>query len=122
MKLHYLHTGESLRVLVMQREARRVELHVRPLGPENWAMVALMGDPPEQPGRHRCQGPFQDAQAAERALRSMVQTLLVQGFSVERAVHPIWAVQAQRLARAIRDGGNVDVGDFLFDPDAHEPL
>lgn len=105
----------------MVRNARRVELHVRPVGEENWALVVLAGDPPHQPGRHKCQGPYQSTLKAERALRIMVQALLEQGFSVERADHPIWAVHAQRLARAMRDGREVDAGDYLFDPD-HELL
>jgi hypothetical protein len=122
MKLHYLHTGESLRILVMGRDSKRIELHVRPVGESVWALVALSGDPSRQPGRNKCQGPYQSAQEAEGAMRAIAQALLEQGFTVERAVHPIWAVQAQRLARAIRDGREANTGDYLFDPDQHEPL
>lgn len=122
MKLHYLHTGGSLRVLVMLKDARRVELHVRSTGEESWALVALAGDPARQPERRKCQGPFQTSAQAEGALRAIAQSLLEQGYTVERAVHSIWAVHAQGLARAIREGRDANAGAYLFDPDQHEPI
>ena len=122
MKLHYLHTGNSLRVLVLVRDSRRVELHVRCVADETWTLVVLAGDPARQPGRSKCQGPYRSATAAEAALRFSARTLLEQGYTVERAVHPIWAVHAQRLARAIRDSREANAGVYRFDSDQHEPI
>lgn len=122
MKLHYLHTGESLRVLVMVRDERRVELHVKPIGEDTWALVALAGDPGYQPARHKCQGPYHDPAQAEAALRAVAVALLEQGYRVVREVHAIWTVQAQKVARAIRDRREANAGDYVFDPDQHEPI
>lgn len=70
MKLHYLHTGESVRVLVLLQDAKRIELHVRPGGEEAWVLVALVGEPPEQPGRNKCQGPYPRSHQAEHEVGS----------------------------------------------------
>lgn len=111
-----------MRVLVLLQDATRIELHVRTGGEEAWVLVALVGQPPEQPGRSKCQGPYRRSHQAEDALRCAARRLLAQGFTVERAVHPIWAVQAQRLARFIREHGKVPTGVCQDDPDPHDPL
>ena len=43
MKLHYFHGRGPLRALVMVREQRRVELFIKPVGEDIWALVALSG-------------------------------------------------------------------------------
>lgn len=121
MNLHYLHTGESLRALVMVRDNARAELHVRPIG-DGWVLVVVAGHPQCQPARHHWQGPYPNSKGAESALRSTVQAMLGRGFRVERALHSIWTVQAQRLARAVRDGHEPEAGREAFDPDSPEPL
>ena len=116
MKLHYFHGPGPLRGLIMARDGRRVELFIKAIDEDAFALVALAGTPAQQPDRSKCQGPYRNAPQAEAALRGIAGALLEQDYRMERQ-HPIWSVQAQRLARQIRDDRNRNAGDYAFDPE-----
>lgn len=121
MKLHYFHGPGPLRALILGRDDRRVELYIKQVGDDAFALVALAGARTQHPDRTKCQGPFRSAPQAEAALRGIAGSLLSQNYQMERQ-HPIWSVQAQRLARRIREERGANVGDYQFDPDQHEPI
>lgn len=120
-KLHYFHGPGPLRGLIMARESRRVELYIKQIDDEAYALVALAGEPSHQPDRSKCQGPYQNAPQAEAALRGIAGALLDKDYSMTRQP-PVWSVQAQRLARRIRNDRSQNEGSFAFDPDQHEPI
>lgn len=122
MKLHYFHGRSPLRVLVMTRRERRVELHIKSVGDEVWALVAMSGPDEQQPERHRCQGPYHSAGQAEAALRGVAGALLGQSYEARPEDHAVWSVTAQRLARTIRRDRDANTGSYQFDPDQHEPI
>lgn len=122
MKLHYFHGRGPLRALVMTRGERRVELHIKPVGEDVWALVAMSGEDEHQPERHRCQGPYTSATQAEAALKGMAGSLLEAGYEAQPESHVVWSVMAQRLARDIRQDRKGREGNSPFDPDQHEPL
>lgn len=122
MKLHYFSVGSPLRALVMRRDDRRIELHVKPVGEEIWALVLLSGPATGQPERHKCQGPYRSAAQAEAALRGVAGSLLAQSYDPEPKAHVVWSVNAQRHARTIRRDRDAGEGGYAFDPDQHEPL
>ncbi|WP_404365469.1 hypothetical protein [Marinobacter sp.] len=122
MKLHYFHGRGPLRALVMTRDERRVELHIKNVGEDIWALVAMGGPAVQQPERHRCQGPYHSASQAEAALRGVAGSLLGAGFEARPEIHVVWSVVAQRLARSIRNDRDASEGDYRFDPDQHEPI
>ncbi|MFE8070033.1 hypothetical protein QQM79_03150 [Marinobacteraceae bacterium S3BR75-40.1] len=122
MKLHYLHTSDRLRSLVLSDDRQRIELHIKPLDDDHWALVALAGKPDDQPGRVKCQGPYHRAEQAEAALRGIAASLIEQGYQVSTRLHAVWTIAAQRHANAIREGREAHSGDYAFDPDQHEPL
>lgn len=109
-------------MLVLENGERRIELHVRALDDEAWALVALAGDPQGQPSRHRCQGPYTQARQAEAALRAIAAILLEQGYRSERCWHPVWGVNAQGLIKRMRNARQASTGNEQFDPEPHEPL
>ncbi|WP_166266730.1 hypothetical protein [Marinobacter caseinilyticus] len=122
MKLHYFHGRSPLRVLVMTRRERRVELHIKNVGDDIWALVAMSGPDEHQPERHRCQGPYHTAAQAEAALRGVAGALLGESYEARPEHHVVWSVTAQRLARSIRRDRDANAGDYRFDPDQHEPI
>lgn len=122
MKLHYLHTADQLRSLVLSDSRRRIELHIKPVDEELWVLVALAGDPEMQPERAKCQGPYHDARQAEGALRGIAAALIEQGYDVVAKSHPVWTICAQRHAREVREGRELHSGQYSFDPDQLEPL
>lgn len=122
MKLHYFHGRSPLRHLVLSREGWRIELHVKPVGEDVWALVALSGAQDSQPQRRKCQGPYHSASQAEAALRGVAGSLMGDAFTPNPHTHAVWSVQAQREARTIRKGRSENAGDYAFDPDQHEPL
>lgn len=122
MKLHYFHGRGPLRVLVMTRQERRVELHIKPVGEQTWALVAMAGEGEHQPERHRCHGPYRSIAQAEAALRQVAGSLLESGYQAQPESHVVWSVRAQRLARDIRRDRDAHEGKSPFDPDPHEPL
>lgn len=120
-KLHYFHGPGPLRSLIMTRERRRVELYIKQIDDQTFALVALAGEPTSQPDRTKCQGPYLKAPQAEAALRGIAGTLLDKDYSMTRQP-PVWSVQAQRLARQIRADHSENSGNFSFDPEQHEPI
>lgn len=123
MKLYYLHTGEgALRVLVLKGTGERIELYIKSVDEEAWALVGLGGQPDQQPWRHKCQGPYDSAAHAEGAVRGIAAQLLERGYHVVAGEHPVWAVQAQRFARNIRRSGEDSSGVYAEGPEANEPL
>lgn len=122
MKLHYFHGRGPLRSLVMTRGERRVELHVKTVGEEIWALVALSGSNTQQPDKHRCQGPYHSITQAESALRGIAGALLEDDYQPRPGEHVVWSVTAQRLARNIRTDRDASEGNYQFDPDQHEPI
>ena len=102
MKLHYFHGRGPLRALVMVREQRRVELFIKPVGEDIWALVALSGAVDGQPEKHRCQGPYRSIAQAEAVLRSVAGALMGQDYQPQPNDYVVWSVMAQRLARTIR--------------------
>ncbi|PAV25959.1 hypothetical protein C8D92_10533 [Tamilnaduibacter salinus] len=122
MKLHYFHGRSPLRHLVLSREDWRIELHVKPVGDNIWALVALSGARDSQPQRRKCQGPYHSAGQAEAALRGVAGSLVGDAFEPRPGAHAVWSVQAQREARTIRQERAESAGDYAFDPDQHEPL
>lgn len=119
MKLRYFHGPGPLRGLIMIRDSRRVELFIKQIDDESYALVALAGEAHRQPDRSKCQGIYPTAPQAEVALRGIADSLLEKDYSMARH-HPIWSVQAQRLARRIRHGRCV--GDFAAEEDQSEPI
>ncbi len=120
MKLRYFHGPGPLRGLIMTRDSRRVELYIKQIDDESYALVALAGEPHRQPDRSKCQGPFQTAPQAEAALRGIAGSLLQRDYTMARH-HPIWGVQAQRLARRIRNERGA--GECVFgEEDQSEPI
>lgn len=122
MKLHYFHGRGPLRALVMIRDQRRVELFIKPVGEETWALVALSGPVGGQPEKHRCQGPYRSITQAEAVLRSVAGALLESGYQPQPQDYVVWSVMAQRCARTIRTDRDASVGTFQFDPDQYEPI
>ncbi len=122
MKLHYFHGRSPLRVLVLARRERRVELHIKNIGEDIWALVAMSGADEHPPERHSCQGPYHSAAQAEAALRAVAGTLLGESYDARPADHVVWSVVAQRLARSIRRDRDASTGNYQFDPDQHEPI
>jgi len=119
MKLRYFHGPGPLRGLIMTRDSRRVELYIKQIDDEAYALVALAGEPQHQPDRSKCQGPYRTAPQAEAALRGIAGSLLEKDYAMARH-HPIWAVQAQRLARQIRDERRA--GECAFEGDQSDPI
>lgn len=119
MKLRYFHGPGPLRGLIMIRDSRRVELYIKEIDDETYALVALAGEPHRQPDRSKCQGIYPTAPQAEIALRGIADSLLEKDYSMARH-NPIWGVQAQRLARRIRNGRCA--GDFVLEGDQSEPI
>lgn len=122
MKLHYFHGRSPLRALVLIRQGRRVELHIKPVGEDVWALVALGGPQQQPPERHRCQGPYHGPAQAEAALRGAAGSLLESGYLPHPESHVVWSVMAQRLVRHLRHERDADTGRYRFDPYPHEPL
>ncbi|MBD3657534.1 MULTISPECIES: PA4575 family protein [Marinobacter] len=125
MKLHYFHGRSPLRALVMIRQQRRVELHIKAVGDEAWMVVALSGihgSTVGQPEKHRCQGPYGSVAGAESAMRRLAGSLMGEGFEPCPGEHVVWPVIAQRLARMVRTDGAMSRGDGHFDPDRYEPI
>ena len=122
MKLHYFHGRGPLKSLVLGRAQRRVELHIKAVGDEIWALVALSGKEHGQPDRQRCQGPYHSSRQAEAALRGIAGALLGQSYDACPQAHAVWSVAAQRLARTIRTERDAHTGNYLFDPEQIEPI
>lgn len=122
MKLHYFHGRGPLRELVLTRRERWVELHVKAVGDEAWAVVALSGTCAGQPEKHRCQGPYRSVAQAEAALRGIAGALLGDSFEPRPGEHVVWSVTAQRLARTIRTDSAGNGSSCHFDPDQYEPI
>ncbi|MGM0768565.1 MAG: hypothetical protein ACQEV6_11105 [Pseudomonadota bacterium] len=122
MKLHYFHGRTPLRALVLVRSERRVELYVKQVSDNTWAVVALSGTDAGQPQKQRCQGPYQSVGRAEAVLRAIAGALLEDDYDPRPADHVVWSVSAQRLARDLRtDSATIDAR-YLFDPDQYEPI
>jgi len=124
MKLHYFPGRGPLKTLVMIREdGRRVELHIKLIGENVWALVTLAGDESDSKAdRHRCQGPYHSAGQAEAVLRGIAGALVGEGFVAKPAGQLVWDLDVQRLARAIRLEREANTGQYEFDPDQYEPL
>lgn len=122
MKLHYFHGRGPLRALVMVRGERRVELFIKPVGEEAWALVALSGPAVGQPEKHRCQGPYRSINRAESVLRSVAGALMGNDYQPQPRDYVVWSVMAQRCARTIRTDRDASAGTFHFDPDQYEPI
>ncbi|MCK7550550.1 MULTISPECIES: hypothetical protein [Marinobacter] len=122
MKLHYFHGRSPLRALVLVREERRVELYVKQVGADIWALVALSGTDAGQPEKQRCQGPYRSVGRAEAVLRAIAGALLEDDYDPRPADHVVWSVSAQRLARNLRTDTAAIDSRYLFDPDQYEPI
>ncbi|MDX1801711.1 MAG: hypothetical protein R3303_12325 [Marinobacter sp.] len=122
MKLHYFHGRSPLRALVLGRRERRVELHIKNVSEDIWALVAMSGSDEHPPEHHRCQGPYRSAAQAEAALRAVAGSLLGESYDARPDAHVVWSVVAQRLARSIRRERDASTGRYPFDPDQHEPF
>lgn len=106
----------------MVRDLRRVELFIKPVGDDIWALVALSGSMDGQPEKHRCQGPYRSVAQAEAVLRSVAGALMGQNYQPHPQDYVVWSVMAQRLARTIRTDRDASAGSFHFDPDQYEPI
>lgn len=122
MKLHYFHGPGPIRALVLLKEDRRVELYIKKVGEDTWALVALSGGQHGQPDRSGCQGPYRSVTRAEAVLRHTVGSLLGTGHQPCREDPVIWSVFAQRLARTIRLESEASQGNYQLDPDQFEPI
>ncbi len=121
MKLHYFHGRGPLRSLVLMRQQRRVELHVKKVDAEIWSLVVMAGSAGGQPDTTRCQGPYRSIERAESVLRGVAGALLGEGYEPRPEETSVWAVGAQRLARDIRRQADANAGRYVFDPDQYEP-
>lgn len=121
MKLHYFHGRDPLLTLVLQRDERRVELHIKKVDSGVWSLVALAGDADGHPDISRCRGPFHDQDRAASALRALTGNLLERGYEPHRQEPAQWTVKAQRLARDLRQQAQANEGKYVFDPDQFEP-
>ncbi|MEX2474641.1 hypothetical protein [Marinobacter sp.] len=122
MKLHYFHGRTPLRALVMVRGERRVELYVKQVAADAWALVALSGADTGQPQKQRCQGPFRSVARAEAVLRVIAGALLEDNYEPKPADPVVWSVSAQRLARNLRTDNAAIDSHCLSDPDQYEPI
>lgn len=122
MTIHYLARRGSLRKLVLTRDGHWVELHVKAVGEDVWSLLTLTGEVGGQPARNRCQGPFASPTAAEAALRNLTSALMTEGFAVPGMTGPVWSLQAQRLARHIRQDRDANAGNYPFDPGSPLPI
>lgn len=122
MKLHYFHGPGPLRTLVLRKESRRVELHLKKVGDDIWVLVALCGGQQGQPDRSGCRGPYRSVAQAEAVFRHTAGSLLGSGHQPCRDDPAIWTVFAQRLARTIRKENETSQGNYQFDPDQFEPV
>jgi hypothetical protein len=122
MKLHYFHGRGPLRALVMTRDDRRVELHIKNLDDDIWTLVAMSGATAHQPDRLRCQGPYRSAAQAEAMLRGVAGSLLGKNYQAKPEAHVVWSVAAQRIARGIRRDRDGQSGHYRFDSDRCEPI
>ncbi len=121
MKLHYFHGRGPLRALVLIRQRRRLELHIKPVGEQAWALVAMSGEGEHQPDRQRCQGPYRSIAQAEAALRGAAGALLETGYQAQPDSHVVWSVVAQRLARGIRQDRDTNEGRYQCEPGRFDP-
>jgi len=92
VKLHYFHGRGPLRSLVMLRDQRRVELFIKPIGDDVWALVALSGPLNGQPEKHRCQGPYRSITRAEGVLRSIAGALMGDDYQPQPHDYVVWSV------------------------------
>lgn len=101
--------------LILRCGPRRVEIHLRRDEENLVALLAFAGEegPPE---RTVIQGPFQSMEQAVGARRAIAAPLLERGFEVDREVHPIWTLAAQRSINAVREGHRANVVNYRFDP------
>nr|WP_284047992.1 hypothetical protein [Marinobacter sp. ATCH36] len=106
----------------MLRDQRRVELFIKPIGDNVWALVALSGSLNGQPEKHRCQGPYRSITQAESVLRSVAGALMGKDYQPQPHDYVVWSVMAQRCARTIRIDRDASAGTFHFDPDQYEPI
>lgn len=106
----------------MARDGRRVELFIKPIGDDIWALVALSGPQAGQPEKHRCQGPYHTTAQAEAVLRGIAGALMGEDYQPQPGDYVVWSVTAQRLARTIRTDREASEGNYQFDPDQYEPI
>ena len=121
MKLHYFHGRTPLHTLVLWRNERRVELHVKKVDSGIWALVTLAGNLEGHPDVIRCQGPYRDQDRAASALRVLTGNLLERGYEPRREEPVQWTVRAQRLARDLRQRAEANEGKYVFDAEQFEP-
>jgi hypothetical protein len=121
MKLHYFHGRTPLHTLVLWRDGRRVELHIKKVDSGVWSLVALAGELDGHPDVTRCQGPYRDQDRAASALRVLTGNLLERGYEPHRDEPVQWTVRAQRLARDLRERAQANEGKYVFDPEQFEP-
>ncbi|MCM0613585.1 hypothetical protein KFJ24_13965 [Marinobacter sediminum] len=122
MKLHYFHGRGPFKALVMVRGDYRLELFIKPVGEDTWALVALTGPDHGQPERQHCQGPWKTLARAESILRSTAGALMGNGYEPCPSDHVVWSVTAQRLARSISTKPATGARQKILDPEQFEPL
>lgn len=122
MNLHYFHGRGPLKALVMLRREHRLELFIKPVGGNTWALVALTGPDRGQPERQHCQGPWTTLARAEAVLRSTAGALMGNGYEPRPSDYVVWSVTAQRLARTLRPDQGPGFDPHTLDPDQFEPL
>lgn len=118
MKLHYFHGRSSLRDLVMVRDERRIELHIRPVGDGLWGLVVLSGPDQGRPDGQFRRGPWPTQVRAESVLRSIAGALMGDGYEPCPGHYVVWSIIAQRLSRTITvDDSSKSPGDVSqFEP------
>ncbi|AOY90335.1 hypothetical protein BKP64_16595 [Marinobacter salinus] len=122
MNLHYFHGRGPFKALVMVRGGYRLELFIKPVGEDAWALVALNGPDRGQPERQHCQGPWKTLARAESILRSTAGALMGNGYEPCPSDHVVWSVTAQRLARSISSDPAPGPYPEVLSPDQFDPL
>lgn len=102
--------------LVMSRaERERVEIYLHPDEEGLITLFAFAGGD-GQPERSTAQGPFYRMEQAVGARRAIADSLLEQGYRLDPQRHTIWALQAQRELKQLRESHKSNAVDYRFDP------
>jgi len=117
MRLDYnFDVPDTVNPLVMTAvQGKRVELYLREDEDGSNTMLAYAGDT-NAIEREMSQGPYVNRRQALAARKAIVGELLRKGYSLAIEALPIWALNAQRQIKAMREQKNNSKVNTQFDP------
>lgn len=118
MNLHYDVSipAHDQPLVLFRGDRERVEMHLRRDEEERLTLLAFAGSG-LHPEREQRQGPYLSPEQACAARRAIAGALINQGFRLADDREPaIWALQAQRVIKAIREAHERYKASYKFDP------